>query len=78
MKRIAFFAVFAYVCGSGCSNAPMAGFLDTCFPSRAKSGLGDGPPPPIDPRPNPAPGPQPGPNPNPNPNPLPPPDFGRN
>ena len=60
---------------AGC-NAPIAAFMDTCFPSRAKSAPGPG----VDVRPPPAdpigPGPTvpPGPNP-PNPNPIPPPDF---
>lgn len=61
---------------AGCSNAPVAGFLDNCFPSRArvepekKPGVDVRPPGPVDPlRPGPAPGP------NPNPGPIPPPDF---
>jgi hypothetical protein len=61
---------------AGCSNAPIAGFLDNCFPSHAKSS-GDPVPPP---KPKPdlvGPGPvPPGPAPGPNPGPLPPPDFG--
>ena len=32
MKRIVAMLVFA--CLAGCSNAPIAGFLDTCFPSK--------------------------------------------
>ena len=70
MKRIILIAALA--CVIGCSNAPVAGFLDNCFPSRAKSG-GDAAPsprPPADPiplRPTPPRGPAPQ---------LPPPDFG--
>jgi hypothetical protein len=64
---------------AGCSTAPVAGFLDNCFPSRAKVDPEKSPgvdvkPAPFDPlRPGPpAPGPRPG------PGPVPPPDFGPN
>jgi hypothetical protein len=33
MKRVLLVAVVGLL--AGCSNAPIAGFLDTCFPSRA-------------------------------------------
>ncbi|HJZ55228.1 MAG TPA: hypothetical protein VKE74_09730 [Gemmataceae bacterium] len=39
MKRVLSFAVLASL--TGCSNAPIAGFLDSCFPSR---GVKSGPP----------------------------------
>lgn len=56
---------------AGCSNAPVAGFLDCCFPSRAKANPDPIPPPKIDPI---GPGPVvPGPAPDPNPGPIPPP-----
>jgi hypothetical protein len=59
---------------AGC-NAPVAAFMDTCFPSRAKAT--SDPAPGVDVRPNPVdpirPGPPPPPGPNP---PIPPPDFG--
>lgn len=62
MKRLALFAMVAFL--TGCSNAPVAGFLDNCFPSKAKCDAA--PPTPIpapDPRPvgdpiRPAPGPK--------------------
>src|SRR5262249_2784189 len=51
---------------TGCSNAPVAGFLDNCFPSRAKANPDPKPPadviPPVDPlHPGPVPGPSPAP-----------------
>ncbi|VTR94278.1 unnamed protein product [Gemmata massiliana] len=70
MKRFVLCAPLALL--TGCTNAPIAGFLDNCFPSRAKS---DSPPSVApDPRPGgssapPAPGPKPD-------KPFPDPDFG--
>ncbi|HEV3384651.1 MAG TPA: hypothetical protein VG097_07540 [Gemmata sp.] len=32
MKRIVFVAVVAFL--AGCSNAPIAGFMDSCFPCK--------------------------------------------
>ncbi len=70
---VALVALIAIVL-AGCSNAPVAGFLDNCFPSRAKANPDPKPPaeviPPVDPI---RPGPPPGPSPNPNPGPIPPP-----
>ncbi|MBP3954207.1 hypothetical protein J8F10_02715 [Gemmata sp. G18] len=69
MKRFILLAALAPL--TGCTNAPGAGFLDSCFPSRAKS---DAPPPAPGPRPVGDPvGPGPGPKPD---KALPPPDFG--
>ena len=68
MRRILPFVCLFFV---GC-NAPIAAFMDTCFPSRAKAdpGVDVAPRPPADPiRPGP---------PAPAPGPLPPPDFGPN
>ena len=68
MRRILPFLCLFFV---GC-NAPIAAFMDTVFPSRARSNPGPGvdvtPQPPADPlRPGPPAG---------GPGPLPPPDFG--
>ena len=63
---------------AGCSNAPVAGFLDSCFPSRAKADPPAPPGPGVDVRP-PAPSPLdtvrpvPSPGPTPNPGPIQPP-----
>jgi hypothetical protein len=77
MRRILPLLVLAF---TGCSNAPIAGFLDTCFPSRAKANPDQIPAPKFDDRLPPVdpilPGPPPGPAPNPNTGPLPPPNFG--
>jgi hypothetical protein len=81
MRRILPLLVLAL---TGCSNAPIAGFLDTCFPSRARASADRIPPPNLDDRPPPkvdpiipGPGPiPPGPAPGPNTGPLPPPNFG--
>ncbi len=54
---------------AGC-NAPVAAFMDTCFPSRTKAPSAPGPG--VDVRPGPVDPIRPGPN----PNPLPAPDFG--
>jgi hypothetical protein len=72
--------LFLLLCltSTGC-NAPVAAFMDTCFPSRARSKSPDGAPsgPGVDVRPNPVPDPtRPAPKVDPNPGPLPPPDFG--
>lgn len=70
MRRIRVLAVgLLFLALVGCSNAPIAGFLDNCFPSRAKMPQDKGPG--VDVRPNPTPDPI---KPNPNPNPIPPPD----
>jgi hypothetical protein len=77
MRRILPFLILTL---TGC-NAPIAAFLDTCFPSRAKVNpdVNTGPGVDVTPRPQPdpvRPGP-PGPVPGPAPGPLPPPDFGQ-
>jgi len=41
MKRVVMVAVLG--CLTGCSNAPIAGFLDSCFPSKATGPLSDRP-----------------------------------
>lgn len=69
MKRVALFAALA--CSAGCSNAPIAGFLDNCFPSKAQADAAPDPRPSVEPG---APGAGPGPQPKSGP-PLPPPDF---
>jgi hypothetical protein len=72
--------LFLLLClaSAGC-NAPVAAFMDTCFPSRAKSRAPEDPPPGgpgVDVRPNPAPDPsRPAPKADPDPGPLPPPDL---
>ena len=67
MKRLALTAALA--CLAGCSNAPIAGFMDNCFPSRAKGDAAVNPPPrPLGDPVAPAPGPR--------PDALPPPDLG--
>ena len=78
MRRILPFAVsLLFLALAGCSNAPVAGLLDNCCPSRARAtpnaATGSG----VDVRPNPDPI-RPGPAPAPGPGPLPPPDFGAN
>ncbi|MFM8270810.1 MAG: hypothetical protein ACKODX_00525 [Gemmata sp.] len=35
MKRLIWLAALAFLT-TGCSNAPVAGFLDSCFPSKAR------------------------------------------
>jgi hypothetical protein len=76
MRRILPLLVLA-CCAAGCSNAPVAGFLDCCFPSHAKANPDPPPGPPVDVRPGapvdpirPAPA---TPLPDPNPGPIPPP-----
>jgi hypothetical protein len=41
MKRVVLIALLA--CATGCSNAPVAGFLDTFFPSKPCGPLSDRP-----------------------------------
>lgn len=41
MKRLV--SMFVLVCLAGCSNAPIAGFLDTAFPSKLSSSQPDRP-----------------------------------
>jgi hypothetical protein len=80
MRRILLFAgLVLFLAPAGCSNAPVAGFLDNCFPSRARTNANadTNPTPGVDVRPNPDPI-RPGPAPRPGPGPLPPPDFGPN
>lgn len=71
MRHIILLLCFAQ---AGC-NAPVAAFMDTCFPSRAKTKAPEAkdPGPGVDVRPNPDPI---KPAPKPNPDPLPQPDFG--
>lgn len=47
MKRVALGAVLMFV--AGCSNAPVAGFLDSCFPSKPSGPLSDRPRNPLPP-----------------------------
>ncbi|QJW99232.1 hypothetical protein FTUN_6834 [Frigoriglobus tundricola] len=61
---------------AGCTNAPVAGFLDSCFPCRTKQGTGEGGGPGVDVTPRPTPDTN-RPDPPPGPGPLPPPDFGK-
>ncbi len=74
MRRILPLLILTF---TGC-NAPVAAFMDTCFPSRAKANpdVNTGPGVDVRPQPDPVrPGP---PGPAPGPGPLPPPDFGPN
>jgi hypothetical protein len=41
MKRVVVIGLLAFV--TGCSNAPIAGFLDTAFPSKPAGPLSDRP-----------------------------------
>lgn len=59
----------ALACATGCSNAPLAGFLDNCFPSKARADAAPAPAPRSDDALPPAPRPRPD-------DALPPPDFG--
>ncbi|HEY1188396.1 MAG TPA: hypothetical protein VGE74_12160 [Gemmata sp.] len=71
-KRLSFGALFALVAGLplGCSNAPVAGFLDNCFPSKARADAPTNPGPSVEPGGG-APAPKPK-----SDAPLPPPDLG--
>ena len=62
-------------CAVGCSNAPVAGFLDTCFPSKARSDVAPNPGPSVLPKGD---GGGTGPLPPKSDEKLPPPDFGAN
>ena len=71
-KRAKLCAVWVLACAPGCSNAPIAGFLDNCFPSKARTDLPPNPGPSVQPDDLiPAPKPK-------SDDKLPPPDFGPN